>query len=54
MTTSPDLSVAQQIALLDDEEREVALDGLDLNALQYDWRFWGRPQQIFPPERAGR
>ena len=40
--------MAQQIALLDDEEREAALEGLDLDDLQYDWKFWRRPSQTFP------
>jgi phage terminase large subunit-like protein len=42
------MSLAQQIALLDDEERDAALEGLDLEDLQYDWSFWRRPSQTFP------
>jgi phage terminase large subunit-like protein len=49
VTIAPEeMSLAQQIALLDDEEREAALEGLDLDDLQYDWSFWRRPSQTFP------
>ena len=43
-----EMSIAQQIALLDEEEREKVLAGFDLARLRYDWSFWGRPAQIFP------
>jgi phage terminase large subunit-like protein len=42
------MSLAQQISLLDDKGREAALEGLDLDDLQYDWKFWRRPSQTFP------
>jgi phage terminase large subunit-like protein len=42
------MSLAQQISLLDEKEREAALEGFDLRELEHDWSFWGRPSQIFP------
>jgi phage terminase large subunit-like protein len=49
VTIAPEqMSLAQQIALLDEEGREAALEGLDLDDLQYDWKFWRRPSQTFP------
>ena len=49
MTIAPEeMSLAQQISLLDDKGREAALEGLDLDDLQYDWKFWRRPSQTFP------
>ena len=42
------MSLAQQVSLLDDEGREAALVGMDLDDLQYDWKFWRRPSQTFP------
>src|SRR3954471_10300880 len=51
MTVAPDMarmSLAQQVALLDDEGREEALAGFDLDDLQWDWKFWRRPSQTFP------
>lgn len=44
-------SLAEQIAALPEEERELALQGLDLDQLQWDWGFWGRPEQI--PSKDG-
>jgi phage terminase large subunit-like protein len=43
------LSLAQIVAELVDEEREAILSGMDEEKLLYDWTFWGRPSQI-PPE----
>ena len=43
-----EMSIAQQIALLDVDERDKVLAGFDLARLRYDWTFWGRPAQIFP------
>ncbi len=42
------MSIAEQVALLDEDGREAALKGFDLNDLQYDWSFWRRPSQTFP------
>lgn len=43
------LSLAQIVAQLVEEEQEIILDGLDPEYLLYDWTFWGRPSQI-PPD----
>src|SRR4029079_17329596 len=47
--TPPELSVAQRLALLSPEEREVAPEGLDPEAMLVDWSVWARPSQL-PPE----
>lgn len=44
-----ELSLAQQIARLSPDERDKALEGIDRDALLWDWRFWGRPAQFTPP-----
>lgn len=41
--------MAQRVALLPEVEREEVLEGLDLEALQYDWSFWSRPSQWVDP-----
>lgn len=41
-------SLAQIIAAMPDEERAQVLAGLDPDALQWDWSFWGRPEQQRP------
>ena len=41
-------SLAQIIAAMSDEERIEVLAGLDPDALQWDWSFWGRPEQQRP------
>lgn len=41
-------SLAQIIAAMSDEERAEVLAGLDPDALQWDWSFWGRPEQQRP------
>ena len=41
-------SLAQLIAAMPDEERAQVLAGLDPDALQWDWSFWGRPEQQRP------
>lgn len=41
-------SLAEQVALLPEEEREAVLEGLDPEALQWDWDFWSRPEQVAP------
>jgi phage terminase large subunit-like protein len=43
------LSLAERTSLLPDAERDVVLAGLDLDILQWDWSFWGRPAQHAPP-----
>jgi phage terminase large subunit-like protein len=45
-------SVAEQLAALPADERAVVLAALsddELDALAYDWSFWGRPDQQLPP-----
>lgn len=41
-------SLAQIISLLPEEERLKMLEGLDPEQLQWDWSFWGRPEQRPP------
>lgn len=41
-------SLAQVIAAMSDEERAQVLAGLDPDSLQWDWSFWGRPEQQRP------
>lgn len=41
-----DLSQADLIARLSEEEREEILAGIDPASLQYDFNFWGRPSQL--------
>jgi phage terminase large subunit-like protein len=41
-------SLAQIIAAMSDEEKAEVLAGLDPDALQWDWSFWGRPEQQRP------
>ena len=58
------LSVAEQLALAEPDERQEVLDELtdkEVLELSYDWHFWGRPKQLAPPGmwltwmiRAGR
>lgn len=46
------LSLAQQVALLPPDEQEAffaELNDADLAALEYDFKFWGRPAQFEPP-----
>lgn len=42
-------SLAQIVAELPEHEQGKILDGLDLDILQWDWSFWGRPAQHEPP-----
>lgn len=42
------LSLAEQIALLPEKEREAILADFDLDVLEWDWTFWGRPAQQVP------
>ena len=39
------MSLAQKVALLSSSAREEVLAGMDLEMLQYDWKFWARPSQ---------
>lgn len=41
-------SLAEQIALLDEPEREKILEDLDMEQLQWDANFWLRPEQMAP------
>lgn len=41
-------SLAEQVALLPEEEREAMLADLDPETLQWDWDFWARPEQVAP------
>jgi phage terminase large subunit-like protein len=42
-------SMMERLALLPDEERAALLDGVDMDALVWDWRAWARPEQL-PPD----
>jgi phage terminase large subunit-like protein len=41
-------SLAQEIAELEESEREAALAGVEPDALLWDWSFWSRPEQRAP------
>lgn len=43
-------SLAEQLARLPEREREAILADLDPEMLQYDSKFWLRPEQIEPEE----
>jgi phage terminase large subunit-like protein len=43
-----EMSLAQKVSLLSPAARDEMLDGLDLEALQWDWSFWARPSQYIP------
>lgn len=43
-------SLAQLVAELPEEERLAAVEGIDPDALLWDWNFWGRPEQLFPDD----
>ena len=49
-----DLSLEQRVALLPPEERERVLEGVDFDALEWDWSWNGRPSQILPVGPAER
>lgn len=62
--TPANASIAESLALLNEDERQAALQNLtepEAEALEHDWRFWARPKQL-PPDgnwrtwilRAGR
>jgi phage terminase large subunit-like protein len=42
-------SFMEQLALLPKEEQAIVLSNIDPEVLQWDWRSWGRPEQL-PPE----
>lgn len=42
-------SIMEHIALLPPEEQKLALEGLDMEQVVWDWNLWGRPEQR-PPE----
>jgi phage terminase large subunit-like protein len=42
-------SIAEVIASLPAEQQREALKGFDPEQLQWDWTFWGRPEQQAPP-----
>lgn len=44
------LSLAQQLAALPEEERDRLLEGVDLEELQWDWSFWRRGNQTPPSD----
>lgn len=51
MIPSHKLSIAEQLALLTDEERRAVFEGMseqELEELEYSWEFWGRPAQFAP------
>jgi phage terminase large subunit-like protein len=41
-------SIMEQLASLSPEERSAALEGMDPEALLWDWSVWGRPEQQQP------
>lgn len=43
-------SIMEQIALLPPEERLAALEGIDPEALVWDWSVWARPEQLPPTD----
>jgi phage terminase large subunit-like protein len=45
-----DMSLAEQLSTLSDEERDAALAELDPEAVLYDWNVWGRPEQQEPED----
>lgn len=45
-------SMAEIVAAMSPDEREQILAGLDMDNLEYDWDFWGRPAQLPPKDRS--
>lgn len=43
-----DLSLAQHLARIPLEKRNIALDGICQDSLLWDWKIWGRPSQFAP------
>lgn len=44
------MSIMEQISLLPEDEQEAALEGLDPEAIQWDWSLWSRPAQVPPKD----
>jgi phage terminase large subunit-like protein len=47
-----ELSLAEKIAKLSQAERDAVFAGYtqaDFDSLDFDWGFWGRPEQLAPP-----
>jgi phage terminase large subunit-like protein len=42
-------SIMEQLALLPEDERLAALEGIDPDTLIWDWSVWARPEQLPPP-----
>lgn len=49
-----DLSLEQQVALLPREDQDRVLAGMDLEVLEYDWQWGGRPSQLLPVDNESR
>lgn len=47
-SATADMSLEHRVALMSAEERAEFLDGIDLEDLEYDWHWNGRPSQILP------
>lgn len=47
---SPEKSLMAQIAALPEDQQREALEGIDPEALLYDWAAWARPSQLLPEE----
>ena len=45
-------SLAEQLAMLSEEDRAEVIADLDPEALQWDWRFWARPEQLAPDDTS--
>jgi hypothetical protein len=49
--TFDELSLAEKVAQLPQVERDAVFAGYgdaDFASLEFDWNFWGRPEQIAP------
>ena len=42
-------SMAEQIAMLSEDERNEIMADMDPDTILHDWKFWGRPEQFAPP-----
>ena len=42
-------SLAQVISEMPEDTRNAVLAGVDMEQLQWDWKFWARPEQMPPP-----
>jgi len=43
-------SIMELIAMLPEDEQEAALEGIDPDALLWDWNVWARPEQLPPSD----